>query len=171
VILTPDHLLGQATALLRLYPGRTPRQTEIRRAISAAYYALFHFTLTQASDEFVGARNRATPQYALVDRSISHAGLRDQCVLVTKTTIPDRLKPFVPLAGFGRDMRMFATVLPELQDKRHLADYDPSANFLRSEAESMIALAARGMARFASADAAERRVFLALLLFPARGRG
>jgi hypothetical protein len=171
MILTPDHLLGQATALLRLYPGRKPRQTEIRRAISAAYYALFHLTLTKASDEFVGARHRATPQYALAYRSISHAGLRDQCLLVTKTTILDRLKPFVPPAGFRRDMRMFATALPELPDKRHIADYDPSATFTRSEAESMIALAALGMARFASADAAERRAFLALLLFPARGRG
>jgi hypothetical protein len=171
VIPTPDHLLDQAAALLRLYPGRRPRQTEIRRAISAAYYALFHFTLNKASDEFVGVRHRATPQYALAYRSISHAGLRDQCLLVTKTTIPDRLKPFVPPAGFGRDLRIFGTTLPELQDKRHLADYDPSANFVRAEAESMIAFAALGMARFASADPAERRAFLALLLFPARGRG
>ncbi len=68
-------------------------------------------------------------------------------------------------------MRMFATALPGLEDKRHIAAYDPSANFTRSAAESMIALAALGMARFASADAAERRAFLALLLFPARGKG
>ncbi len=72
-------------------------------------------------------------------RSITHTGLRDQCLLVTKTTIPDRLKPFVPPAGFGRDMRLFATALPELQDKRHVADYDPSATFTRPEAESIIA--------------------------------
>jgi hypothetical protein len=66
---------------------------------------------------------------------------------------------------------MFATVLTKLQEKRHGADYDPSASFVRADAETIIVLSRAGMARFAGADAAERRAFLALLLFPARGSG
>jgi hypothetical protein len=89
-------LLNQAAALLRLYPGLEPRQTEIRRAISAAYYALFHFILSKAADEFVGVEYRASPHYALAYRSITHAALRDQCLLVTKSTVPEKLKLLFP---------------------------------------------------------------------------
>jgi hypothetical protein len=49
-ILTPEHLFEQADGLLNLYPRRKPRQTELRRAISAAYAGIFHFILTQAAD-------------------------------------------------------------------------------------------------------------------------
>jgi hypothetical protein len=68
----PEHLFAQADALLVLYPGRKSRKTEIRRAISAAYYGVFHFVLAQAADMYVGAKYRGDPRYALAYRSISH---------------------------------------------------------------------------------------------------
>jgi hypothetical protein len=168
-ILTPEHLFEQADRLLTLYP-RKPRQTEIRRAISAAYYGLFHFTLARASDEFVGAKYQSAPRYALAYRSISHPGLRSLCVDVAKTTAPEKLKPYMPAAGFGRDIRMFAAGLVNPQDKRHAADYDPSISFARQDAEAAISTARTAIERFQLASGAERRDFLALLLFAARGK-
>ena len=43
----PEHLLDQAERLAATGTG-APRQTNLRRAISAAYYAVFHRTLVDA---------------------------------------------------------------------------------------------------------------------------
>jgi hypothetical protein len=71
----PDHLFDQADRLagrLTVPPASEtePRQTDLRRAISAAYYALFHFTLAAASDLFVGRDKRSTPEYRMTYRSV-----------------------------------------------------------------------------------------------------
>jgi hypothetical protein len=168
---TPDHLFEQANALLNLYPRRKPRQTELRRAISAAYYGLFHFILTQAADAYVGATRRADPRYALVYRSIQHGGLRALCLEVRKPILPEKFVPYAPHKGFGRDIRLFAAALKNLQDKRHDADYDPAISFVRNDAESAIDSARIAIERFKTASAMERQAFLALLLFSVRGKG
>jgi hypothetical protein len=45
-------------------------QADLRRAISAAYYGLFHFALTEAADMVVGKEHRSSARYSLVYRSI-----------------------------------------------------------------------------------------------------
>ena len=68
--INPDHLLDQAARLLepRLVASLI-RQVDRRRAISSAYYAVFHLVAGALADELVGttlaARNsHATPLYA-----------------------------------------------------------------------------------------------------------
>src|SRR5947207_6601479 len=56
----PEHLLQQAEKLIGAPTLGQPRQVDIRRAISAAYYALFHAASIEAADNLVGARNRNT---------------------------------------------------------------------------------------------------------------
>jgi hypothetical protein len=77
-ILNPEHLFDQADALILGGIGR-PRQTDIRRAISASYYGLFHAVVTAAADLVVGQTNRAQPRYGLVYRSIEHKRVRESC--------------------------------------------------------------------------------------------
>jgi hypothetical protein len=48
-------LLQQARRLARLDPNR-PRQANLRRAVSAAYYALFHYLIDQACRNAVGTQ-------------------------------------------------------------------------------------------------------------------
>src|SRR5215216_7618181 len=43
-ILNPEHLFDQAEKLILSPPAGRPRQVDIRRAISAAYYGVFHAT-------------------------------------------------------------------------------------------------------------------------------
>jgi hypothetical protein len=81
-ILNPEHLLEQAGRLIAPGLRGQPRQVDLRRAISAAYYAVFHAALTLAADHFVGVTRRATSQYSLVYRSIDHRSLRDLCIEV-----------------------------------------------------------------------------------------
>lgn len=165
---TTEHLLQQAAGLLALYPGRKPRQTELRRAISAAYYGVFHFVLEQAADTYVGAKHAATPQYGLAYRSISDAWLRNLCTDVAKPNPPAKLKPFLPENGLSEDLRKFAVAVAELQEKRHGADYAPADRFGRGDELAAIERARSAVERFANAPASERQVFLSLLLFQPR---
>ena len=123
-ILNPDHLLDQADKLISGQAAGVPRQADLRRAISAAYYAVFHFTLTALADLFVGNTKRSTSRYALVYRSVDHARLRRLCDDMRRPSLPDKYKPYVPPAGIGSHLRAFAPAVIQLQQKRHRADYD-----------------------------------------------
>jgi hypothetical protein len=165
--LDPGHLFEQADLLITGRGGR-PRQADIRRAISAAYYALFHAAVTAAADQVVGVTNRAEPRYGLVYRSIEHISLRELCEAMQKQTPPDRLKPVWPLSGFGPDIIAFAAAVAELQKKRYEADYDPMIRMSRSDAIMSIKTARAALAGFQNADPEQRIIFLPLLLFARR---
>ena len=66
----PEHLFDQADELATPPATGAPRQSSLRRAISTAYYALFHAILTDVADQLVGKGQRDTPQYSLVYRSV-----------------------------------------------------------------------------------------------------
>jgi uncharacterized protein (UPF0332 family) len=166
-ILNPDHLFEQAGKLISAQAGRT-RQADIRRAISAAYYAIFHATITAAVDQFVGVTNRDRSRYGLVYRSVSHAWLRDLCREVQKPTLSKRFRPYAPATGFGSNITTFAAAIVELQEKRHSADYDVMIRVNRSDAALAIATARAALKRFSKASRARRLAFLGLLLFQPR---
>jgi hypothetical protein len=145
-ILNPDHLFEQASKLITPQAGR-PRQVDVRRAISAAYYAIFHATITGAVDQFVGVTNRDRSRYGLVYRSVNHAWLRDLCKEVQKPTLSNKFKPYAPSTGFGPNITAFAAAVVELQEKRHSADYDVMIRMNRSDAAFAIATARAALDR------------------------
>lgn len=102
-ILNPNHLLEQADRLIAAPAAGPPRQVDLRRAISSAYYALFHMTLTALADEMVGALYRNTSRYALIHRSVSHNTIKELCLNLSKSSIPGRYAACVPFGFFGRD--------------------------------------------------------------------
>lgn len=167
-ILSSEHLLDQAIRLIGPKTAGKRRQVDLRRAISAAYYGVFHATLTAAADEFVGVTKRATPQYALVYRSVDHRALRELCTEVKKPTLPPRYARHEPPKGFSAGIKAFAAALVELQEKRHAADYDPSARMKQSDALLAVATARSALRAFGSAGSRGRKAFLTLLLFPPR---
>ncbi|WP_428483813.1 hypothetical protein [Rhodopila sp.] len=118
-ILNPDHLFDQADKLVAPPPAGPPRQVDLRRAISSAYYGLFHYTLASLADEFVGVTQRATTRYVLVYRSVDHRTLRETCAEVQKQNPPQRYVRYFPANGFGANIQAFATATVELQEKRH----------------------------------------------------
>ena len=65
----PDHLLEQARLLANLDKKR-PRQASLRRAVSTAYYALFHLLTDAAVRNWKKARQRA-----LLARAFEHRGM------------------------------------------------------------------------------------------------
>lgn len=167
-ILNPEHLFEQAENLAAAPEAGPPRQVDVRRAISAAYYGVFHATATAAADQFVGVTKRSTSQYGLVYRALDHKWLRDLCDDLKKQTPPQRYGPHLPPNGFGANIVAFATAVVELQEKRHAADYDPMVRVKTLDAQLAIRTARAAVARFNNASPKRRKAFLTLLLFPPR---
>jgi len=167
-ILNPDHLFDQAEKLgAQSLPGQ-PRQVDLRRAISSAYYGIFHFLMALLADEFVGVRQRASSWYALVYRSVDHRTLKEICSDVAKQTPPQKYAPYVPVAGFGPDIQVFAASSLDLQEKRHRADYNPQPRFHTSDVELAILTARSAIRHFKKASPERQKAFLTLLLCPPR---
>jgi hypothetical protein len=166
--LNPDHLFEQADKLVAPQASGPPRQVDLRRAISAAYYGVFHYILTAAADEFIGVTKRTASSYTLVYRSVDHRGLRDLCDEVKKLNLTAKYQKYAPANGFGPNIQAFASAVAELQEKRHAADYDPSNRVKTSDARLAIATARSAIQRFQKAPAMRRKAFLTLLLFRPR---
>src|SRR5882672_140703 len=164
----PDHLLDQVDRLVAPPAGGAPRQTDLRRAISSAYYALFHALATEAADGLAGARHRQSPGYALIYRSVGHRSLRALCDNVSKASLPAKYSKYAPKGGFGGDLEAVASALVDLQDKRHLADYDPTFKARTSDAFLAVATARDALSRFRRASRQSRRAFVSLAAFSPR---
>jgi hypothetical protein len=168
--LNSDHLLDQAERLT-IPPGSgPPRQADLRRAIPTAYYAVFHAVATEAGDQFVAATQRDTPRYQQVYRSIDHKRLRQVCEDLVKSTPPARYARHLPTAGLGSDLVAVATAVSELQERRHLADYDSLFRAKTSDVTLAIETARNAVARLRPADRDQKRIFISLIVFPLRNK-
>ena len=163
-VLNPEHLFEQADDLIS---AAGARQANLKRAIPAAYYGLFHATLAEAADLVIGVTKRSTIQYELVYRSVDHARLRDVCNQVIAPS--PKYKPYAPPGGFGQDIKIFAATLVEMQDKRHTADYDPLFRAKKSDALIAVRQSRAALLNLENASPGEREAFLLLLLFRPRG--
>ena len=157
----PHDLLQIATGLARgaISGGMgRPRQAELRRAISAAYYALFHTLALCGANTLVGtmrtSQNR--PAWIQVYRALEHGYARNQCN--NRET----------LSRFSQDIQSFASLFVYMQRYRQTADYAPDVSFSRSEVVQLIDETARIITRFDNVDTVERRAFAVLILFRLR---
>jgi uncharacterized protein (UPF0332 family) len=166
-IVNPHHLLEQADLLLHT-TGRKPRQVELRRSVSATYYAVFHTVLIAAADEFVGKTFRNNPRYTLVYRSIDHAAIRKTCEEAERKNPSAKFSKILPNGGFEDAIKQFSNLTLALQSKRHEADYDPSKQLTSSDAILAVNLARTAIKAFERANPIDRQLFLTLLLFPPR---
>jgi hypothetical protein len=167
-VINPDHLLDQSDRLVASPAVGAPRQTDLRRAISTAYYALFHTILIEAADDFVGRTHRQTGRYELVYRSIDHKTLRELCKDIGKPKLPAKYAKYEPPGGFGPDLAAVADALVDLQQKRPLADYDPLFRVQTSDAILAIATCRAAIVRFRSSPRPRKKAFLALAVFSPR---
>jgi hypothetical protein len=162
----PEHLLDRAERLIASARG-APRQVDLRRAISDAYYALFHAASAAVADEFVGTSKQSSPLYGLVYRRIEHRPLRQLCEDISRRMIPSKYLPYFPQRGPGGGVLEFAAAVADLQPKRHAADYDPALRVSVSDARLAIDTARRAVSEFHT-QRRWRQEFLTLLLFPPR---
>lgn len=106
------------------------------KAVSAAYYALFHAVCEEYAAVVVPRPLRTSPQWrALVVRAyrtLDHNRLDAACEALAKIS-----KSGVVPAASGQ-LQHFCTVLLKLKRERHKADYDPECSYTHDEAEALI---------------------------------
>jgi len=122
-----DDLLDQAEQLATREPKR-PRQASLRRAVSTAYYALFHLLAAEGVQKLVPARPRSLR--ARVRRAYLHGNMRDVCQQFSRLPPPDALAPLLTLP-IEPDLVAVAEAFVALQEARQEADYDFTATLNR----------------------------------------
>jgi hypothetical protein len=125
----PNDLLEQARHLANREPKR-PKQASLRRAVSTAYYALFHLLSIETAKNWKRPAERST-----VARMLEHAPMGKVC-----TAKRDELNAYFktrPAVGRERDVRkhlhMIANAFVEMLQHRHFADYDSSRKWSRTD--------------------------------------
>ena len=135
-----------------------PRQAELRRAVSAAYYAMFHALARCCADLLVGANRASRDQVAWEQtyRALEHGHARNQC------------NNFSAMARFPAEIFNFGRWFVAMQRYRHQADYAPEISFSRIQVEELIGQTERCIADFNAAPARDRRSFATHVLFRLR---
>ena len=151
-------LMARALASGALGSGRgRPRQAELRRAVSLAYYAMFHSLAKQAADTLVGATRGSRSQRAWLQayRSLEHGFAAAQCKRPIIRRFPDEIQSFGKLFIYNQRLRRDA-------------DYNPDASFVRYEVLQLIDETERVVLDFERADALDKRAFAVYALFRSR---
>lgn len=164
----PGHLLDQATKLIQPPAAGPPRQVDLRRAISSAYYAVFHALLAAAADQVIGKTKRGSAEYGLAYRSLDHRWIKELCADIGKPQPSKKIAGMMPAGGFGPNLQALAVAVVALQERRHEADYNPLLKFKTSDALLAISTARSALRRLARAPVAKRHRMLTLLMFPPR---
>lgn len=163
-----DDLLYQAEALARL-DARRPKQANLRRAISSAYYAVFHFLTHESTCALFGTQHSPAPYRHVIGRAFTHATMKQACVSFGGGNLKESVIKGLPHNPQGRypvlqAIQTLAETFVELQEKRHFADYDRNERFKRDDALSLIEQAKREIASFESLPMSDdKRFFLACL--------
>ena len=120
-----DDLLDQAIQLVHKEP-KNPKQASLRRAVSTAYYALFHFLISES------VANWSKPSLrAALGRAFDHNIMKS----ASKRLFDSRQFPFTGEdPGIVSALKAVANAFVQLQEQRHKADYDNSTFWTRAEA-------------------------------------
>lgn len=161
-------LLAAARLLLGENNKGAPHQARLRRAVSAAYYALFHAIARAATDAAIGARHRKAPRYEIFYRGFEHRRMREGCEAVDKPTMKPKYQQAFGQATVSQELRDVANAFVNLQKWRHWADYSPSGKMTRSQARDLVDLAEFGVKQLVAAEPEPRKNFLVLLMIAAR---
>ena len=144
----PAHLIDTARKLLDSRAGR-PRQADLKRAISTAYYAMFHALCRNSADCLVGktGAKKSRRAWRQMYRSTEHGFARAQC---ENNQVMER---------FPDEIQEFAAKFIELQKMRHEADYDPDSQYWLADAQTWIDAAEFYIARLNKAQMRDRCAF------------
>ena len=140
-------------------PASRPRQEPLKRAVSTAYYAMFHALCQSNADALIGTRNDYLGREAWnrVYRAVNHRQARQQL---------RQIENQIPTQARG-----FATAFALLQSMRHDADYNPCSRFSRNEVINLVDTADAAIREFMEIPRNQRRAMAAFVLLQERGGG
>jgi len=116
-----DDLLAHAEDMLSGPGAANP--AVLRRAVSTAYYALFHLLVGDATALLCPARPASLP--AAVRRGFHHSGMRDLCKGIAKGSIANLSDAVRPVFSDPLEIELVvvARAFLDLQSSRHQAGY------------------------------------------------
>lgn len=172
-MIDPDRVLEHARRLAGSGPGRPP-EVDLRRGVSAAYYAVFHDLTDRAARHLIGSAPDSTRNK--IRRAWSHGEVVKLAGMVVDRAKALNANPVAPLtreAELGGPLVDVAASDPmlvealsrvvELQDHRHRADYDHDAGFDKIALLAACGDAERARASLDAASPASREALFALL--------
>lgn len=129
----PQDLITQAERLARQEPKR-PKQASLRRAVSSAYYGLFHFLIEEACSFLLTQKQSHKLLRGQLARSFEHAQMKNVSNDFVKSS---QSNPWVMVLGKSyapsSALQQVARTFVDLQKARHQADYNLLEVFNRSE--------------------------------------
>ena len=131
-----------------------PTQAGLHRAVSTAYYALFHCLAAAGTDLLVG--NGRGPEWRQVYRALEHGKARRAC------------QQREAMLAFPSEVRNFAETFADLQGTRHEADYALEGQYPKLDVLATINRAGKAIDRFEQAGVRHRRSFAVHVLFKRR---
>jgi len=147
-------LLDTARKLTR--SANKPRQTDLKRAVSTAYYAMFNFLAGECADLFIGTgAARKSSSWIHVHRALEHGVAKNGCGQVRTLAFPLKIV-------------RFADLFISMQEERHSADYDPSSRYTRTEVIGLIGSVDQAIKEFKSSPRPDRVAFATLVLLRRR---
>ena len=172
-MIRPDDLLDHARALLPSRRGR-PKEVDLRRGTSAAYYAVFHHLTDEAARHLIGSAPQLDQNK--IRRTWSHGELAAAADMIDERSnvlkrdphaeLPKPAQAWGPLVDMAaKDVALVEALrlFSELQGRRHLADYDHGASFDKLTLLSALRDATRSRELLAAASAASREALFTLI--------
>jgi hypothetical protein len=123
----PEDLLQQAYDIASK-ESTDPKQASLRRAVSTAYYALFHLLADEAVSKWAVERQRS-----ILARTFEHGRMKGICDEVLKSGKGGATLP--------PELNTVAHIFIQLQHHRHIADYDNSKQWSRTDVLEVLTLA------------------------------
>jgi len=133
-----DDLLRQAIQLVNKEP-KNPKQASLRRAVSTAYYALFHLLISESV-----ANWGRTSMRAPLGRAFDHAPMKEASKRAANAQYPGANPQVVA------KLRLVGRTFWELQDERHKADYNNTIIWDRVKALARVKQAERAFSDWKS---------------------
>lgn len=160
----PLDLLEQAHFLSQREVGRgRPRQASLRRAVSTAYYAVFHLLSADASSQAcpvnpMGLRER-------VQRSLAHDTMKQAANAIQSNNLPTQMVSLLA-RPMNAQVISVARGFVRLQEQRHKADYDMSDQFDRTRVLGLVRVAEQIFRDWSAVrNTEDAHIFLAALMF------
>lgn len=169
VAIDPAKLVDAADALIDHHAGKggRPRSVWLRRAVSTAYYALFHAISLEAAAHLLPS-GRTHDQLAMA-RAFGHREIKTCCEWIAgrRGGIQRPVLPIVQTLKRGSVVDV-ADSFCDLQEARHRADYDHLATFGKAASSAHVLDARRSIARLSAASPQEREALFSLLALRSR---
>lgn len=148
--------------------GRPPI-VDLRRGVSAAYYALYHELTRHAAEHALPQAN--TRERNALRRSYGHGSLKTVCSWVAGKSQPNgqEIRRVSALTKNAARLVLVSETFLDLQQRRHEADYDHDAAFSKTDVVNAVAQSRAACAALnAEVGGAAHQAFMALITLGAR---